>query len=764
MRANPAAAPAARRPHRRLVALAAAAWLLAASSVGAAPQKADGGIRFTYADASAQAVFWAGEFNSWSPTATPMTRDANGLWSAVVPLPPGTHEYKFVVDGQWFADPENPVTAGDFGNSVVVVSPEGDLVAAAATSNTPYSPQIMIGGRIIGLFQDTHSDEDGRFALRRPNLDIDLGFDIRISDVLKAHWLMNINSEKEDVQDFRSRLNFDRGSLLFTKPKLQILAYDNEAAGTWDDPLHLLGDVGIFHHAYGYQRQGFKLSSQYGGFDTEFHYADNFNAGGTTYPAFIVGDPTNPRFVFESDPVRKSIDLLKTERDGGGYRLVGDQLSKVSSMDRSDANADMFAFRSSRQVLDGVSVGGLFRNDRGFNLGQLVLSKVTGDSTLQILSGRYEQEWLGGGGQVSWTPTTGVRLFAEYLRGTLRMTLLSDATTTDWKLSAIGALAPGTATALGGVTANGDHRTLDDSARLKAGGSWSFAQGDIVLRADVEHQTHSYAAWTQPPTEPAGLPPTDDIIFENAEYQRKNYVDAGRTIDNAMTITRVGWERNWRHYLEREVRTGLHVEVTHFEYDPRTNWQYQLWFPTGNFWLETGEHVVTTDRLTMLGERNVIRVKPSLAVPLLASRAMILEYLGTLSGVTLGRQPKYAESILQFGFDLSRDLRFNTDTRWAKYDDPELSLAKGYVSHFFELEYRFAPTARVAFSWGVDPWVIDPLTNEYAYIGRDVYLIDRNANGFFAETNYLSLAPMIAASEKNLRNERRLQVEAIVRF
>jgi hypothetical protein len=64
----------------------------------------------------------------------------------------------------------------------------------------------------------------------------------------------------------------------------------------------------------------------------------------------------------------------------------------------------------------------------------------------------------------------------------------------------------------------------------------------------------------------------------------------------------------------------------------------------------------------------------------------------------------------------------------------------------------------------VDPNVLDPNTNEYAYIGRDAFLNDRNVNGFIAETNNLSLAPQIAEAEKQLRNEKRFQIQAIVHF
>jgi 1,4-alpha-glucan branching enzyme len=57
-----------------------------------------------YAD-TAVAVFLAGSFNDWSPTATPMKKDVDGDWIASLPLARGRYEYKFVVDGEWCYEP-----------------------------------------------------------------------------------------------------------------------------------------------------------------------------------------------------------------------------------------------------------------------------------------------------------------------------------------------------------------------------------------------------------------------------------------------------------------------------------------------------------------------------------------------------------------------------------------------------------------------------------------------------------------------------------
>lgn len=67
----------------------------------------------------------AGSFNDWDLSRTPLAKDPSGGWKATVLLPPGRHEYRFVIDGaQWFSDPgaQESVPNG-FGstNSVVVV-------------------------------------------------------------------------------------------------------------------------------------------------------------------------------------------------------------------------------------------------------------------------------------------------------------------------------------------------------------------------------------------------------------------------------------------------------------------------------------------------------------------------------------------------------------------------------------------------------------------------------------------------------------------
>ncbi|HZM00754.1 MAG TPA: glycogen-binding domain-containing protein [Planctomycetota bacterium] len=53
----------------------------------------------------AKEVFLAGTFNGWDAHRQPMRPATEAAWKAELQLPPGTYEYKFVVDGRWCCNP-----------------------------------------------------------------------------------------------------------------------------------------------------------------------------------------------------------------------------------------------------------------------------------------------------------------------------------------------------------------------------------------------------------------------------------------------------------------------------------------------------------------------------------------------------------------------------------------------------------------------------------------------------------------------------------
>ncbi|MBR2839223.1 MAG: glycogen-binding domain-containing protein [Kiritimatiellae bacterium] len=83
-------------------------------------------VTFTVHGEKGHAVYVAGEFNEWNPTAKKMAYKArSGIYTATLKLAPGSYQYKFVIDGTWCADPENVnAVANDCGtfNSIVTVA------------------------------------------------------------------------------------------------------------------------------------------------------------------------------------------------------------------------------------------------------------------------------------------------------------------------------------------------------------------------------------------------------------------------------------------------------------------------------------------------------------------------------------------------------------------------------------------------------------------------------------------------------------------
>jgi len=105
-----------------------------------APHPVSGGILFQFYAPVAKRVTLAGNFNRWGGTADgrydpnidQMFDDGthgdkvagDGVWSLIIFLPPGTYQYKYVVDSNaWYTDPNNPLTVveGGFTNSKLIV-------------------------------------------------------------------------------------------------------------------------------------------------------------------------------------------------------------------------------------------------------------------------------------------------------------------------------------------------------------------------------------------------------------------------------------------------------------------------------------------------------------------------------------------------------------------------------------------------------------------------------------------------------------------
>jgi len=97
-------------------------------------------VCFEFTHPTATTVCVAGTFNHWQPEAKALHPIGGGHWRKETVLPPGTYEYRFVVDGHWLADPlARETVPNPFGgrNSILQVASSPAAAHLADAENLP---------------------------------------------------------------------------------------------------------------------------------------------------------------------------------------------------------------------------------------------------------------------------------------------------------------------------------------------------------------------------------------------------------------------------------------------------------------------------------------------------------------------------------------------------------------------------------------------------------------------------------------------------
>lgn len=83
-------------------------------------------VRFSIEAPHAKQVLLAGDFADWEANARAMRKSGPRACTffTTVSVPPGEHQYKFIIDGAWVPDPKAAYIPNPFGteNSVINVS------------------------------------------------------------------------------------------------------------------------------------------------------------------------------------------------------------------------------------------------------------------------------------------------------------------------------------------------------------------------------------------------------------------------------------------------------------------------------------------------------------------------------------------------------------------------------------------------------------------------------------------------------------------
>ncbi|MFH1093117.1 MAG: AAA family ATPase [Candidatus Omnitrophota bacterium] len=115
---------------------------------------------FSYHSDFVKKVAVVGDFNNWNISAeAELEAKGQGLWQRLFLLEPGSYRYKFVVDGKWIRDPDNPhieLDAEGMENSVLrVVAPEIENTVIPVFPETINRDEILVTveGRVYTQFE-----------------------------------------------------------------------------------------------------------------------------------------------------------------------------------------------------------------------------------------------------------------------------------------------------------------------------------------------------------------------------------------------------------------------------------------------------------------------------------------------------------------------------------------------------------------------------------------------------------------------------------
>ena len=141
-------------------------------------------VTFIYNNPDAERVCLSSAFNNYSPNATQLTQNADGVWEITIIMKQGVYQYKYVVDGEWTADPDVEEKIPPMMNSVIRLTSD------------KMKGEFEIGGEVVN--QIIREGEDKPVAFEN-NLMVDVSGKVK----------KERNEQEVDVIAYRTKLKVE---------------------------------------------------------------------------------------------------------------------------------------------------------------------------------------------------------------------------------------------------------------------------------------------------------------------------------------------------------------------------------------------------------------------------------------------------------------------------------------------------------------------------------------------------------------------------
>ncbi|MEN3045778.1 MAG: glycogen-binding domain-containing protein [Candidatus Hydrothermales bacterium] len=229
-------------------------------------------VKFRIKAPDARIVLLAGDFTNWEKGALKMEKKGD-FWEIEVDLEPGRYEYKFIVDGNWVNDPENPLKVGVFGNSLIEVTEKGEKIIPLTLSNTDWNRSVNFSGdiRFYLRFEDT---------LRKILTIGDSKLDIKGFLPYNSMLWLRLRYQNRNIQsDGSIPIFFERAEFSLREGNLSLRGFYNKFVLSSIEPFDLIGNIGEFHKDFGREEEGFILNYKSKTFDLDFLYSNGWKEG-----------------------------------------------------------------------------------------------------------------------------------------------------------------------------------------------------------------------------------------------------------------------------------------------------------------------------------------------------------------------------------------------------------------------------------------------------------------------------------------------------
>ena len=615
------------------------------------------GIQFEYRDKNAQNVFLVGSMNNWNTTENPMEKFDNGLWKIVLKLEPGKHSYKFMVGGNWHFDQDNPSFEDDgYGgsNSVIEIDNNGNLITNNAQNSdgikSSFNPKIYFKGQYFSNNMFLKNETD-RFMLDKPENDLNFGINIKFNSNFEGITVLNVNNREEGSEMWKTHFNYKRTYLKLNADYFNVIAFDNFGLFTFDDPLHIVGDIGYNGYDFGYDFSGIYVESS---------------------------------------------------------NLLSNNISNLLP----------------------ISVNGkLFYSDRiGYNEDDNSAIRVK--YSLPILQGN---KFILGASNYKYTTQHPDGYIKNHDNYEVDLKYTKDILQLGWK----------------------DAMRVEFSAEYSA---FENSNQDSIKSVWMEGVNIFLGTFLQ---FPSALKINANYLNSSFQLAESNFSRDRFTMGAFFEIENFNWNLSgqfWKNYLPDSLNWS-----DYYKYAEKTD-------GNGRWYQQHSE--VPFEKYTILGYETGFFYQSELRYKFEVKNHNLETILKTKSAQhDMFTQPKFIENIVVIKYQISDKWKFKIDTRIPYYNDPFFELKTDFkndrdvfISNYSEISYNLSENIWLTFGYGVNPLIINSITDEFCKRGREEYLDNVGELPKYLEYYYGGFGEKIREAETMLMNENRLSIQAVIKF